>query len=550
MRIPLLYADFKHGSYTKIAKALRKVWPPGPLSLMQSQDTLAVLLGYNNYFDARHEASASFASPSGSISMKDVGDAVVRQMFVRFRIDPFTARALVPRLHLTELAVAGVSRESEIVQLLARMDGGGRRAVGPTGGSAELVLIDEAALVLGALADPMKERVRAVEAVPNAHYQVRGDRVFVFDKLVRLVQALGLTPDEPDFQVLVTQLVLDATERPEEAVGRWKIIPAPYEIEQLGRGRVAIRHKPFNSRVPGVYDSEADAQPALAKLLVGAVVGGEGQFVYRGQPMTLRDPLDIRGFTMKAPEPNVKGVSSGEGAPTFRAGLYRADWRPGFEPVSEELYLEARAVSGQWARACEGMERWVARAVDDVWLKAAELPLGALNDPRDIVPDGESGQVQALRDLYPELLLLSDATLWSAYDNFQLECWHMNSWEARRDDDLIYYLAGQLVDANLRGYGAIPVGTWALYQWMQGGDFTAAKEFAREVHFNSDLADSIARRVDEAMLFLTRSEKEGDLRGEEVSTFGDMFRLSRKRATLSTVVSQSIARGPTRRPRR
>jgi len=114
MRVPLLHADFEHGSFTKIAKALRKIWPLGEQSLMQSQNSLAVVLGYNGLHDAHREATASFSIPDGSLSMQKIASAVAWRMFVRYGIDLLSARTLVSGLHLHELAVAGISLEAKM----------------------------------------------------------------------------------------------------------------------------------------------------------------------------------------------------------------------------------------------------------------------------------------------------------------------------------------------------------------------------------------------------------------------------------------------------
>ncbi|WP_321935551.1 hypothetical protein [Paraburkholderia sp. J8-2] len=114
MRIPLLHADFQHGSYTKVAKALRKIWPLGDQSLMQAQNALAVLLGYNGLHDAQSEATAAFSVPDGSLSMEKLSNAVAWRMFVRYGIDLLSARTLVLKLHLVELAVFDISLEAKM----------------------------------------------------------------------------------------------------------------------------------------------------------------------------------------------------------------------------------------------------------------------------------------------------------------------------------------------------------------------------------------------------------------------------------------------------
>lgn len=112
MRIPLLHADFEHGSFTKLAKAVRKTWPQGDLSLMQAQNVLAKLLGYNNLHDAQREATGAFTTEDGSLSLARVARDIAWRMFLKFDIDLLTARKLTGSLHLEELAMSSISQES------------------------------------------------------------------------------------------------------------------------------------------------------------------------------------------------------------------------------------------------------------------------------------------------------------------------------------------------------------------------------------------------------------------------------------------------------
>lgn len=112
MRVPLLHADFEHGSFTRIAKTLPKHWPLGEQSLMQAQDLLAVLLGYNSQHHARREATADFSIPEGSVSLPQVGNAIAWRMFVRYGIDPLRGQRVVSCLYLVELAASRVSFEA------------------------------------------------------------------------------------------------------------------------------------------------------------------------------------------------------------------------------------------------------------------------------------------------------------------------------------------------------------------------------------------------------------------------------------------------------
>lgn len=114
MRIPLLHADFERGSYTKIAKALRKIWPLGDQSLMKAQNSLAIVLGYNNLHHAQREATESFCVPEGSLSMQRIANTVAWHMFIDYDIDLLLAQTLVSKLHLNELAVTAITLEEKM----------------------------------------------------------------------------------------------------------------------------------------------------------------------------------------------------------------------------------------------------------------------------------------------------------------------------------------------------------------------------------------------------------------------------------------------------
>lgn len=536
MRIPLLHADFEHGSYTKIAKALRKVWPLGELSLMQSQNSLAVLFSYNGLHDAQREATESFSIPEGSLRMKEVESSVVKQMYIRFGIDPVSGRKLVTNLHLNELAVAKISAEAKQRLLIEAALQQGAGSIETKDSATAHLFFDEAGYYFGQNNDSLRETLRKIEGVPNAVYLVRSDRVFVFEKLLQLVEAVGMTNDDPDFEGTARRLVDDACVTPLEAIEQWKIIPEPYELEELAGGEVAIRHKPFNACVPGFFNSRDAARPALINLLLGKVVTGIGEFEYRGQPLTLREPLDLNGFTMAPP-----AVGSGVEPNSMWLRLDRIEWRPGFSPVPESLFVKAKGAEAAWKRACAGMEEVAGSLVANIWAEAEKLDLGRLNSPVDVVSEHDQEQVKGLRSCYSELPMLSDGTLWSTYDAYQMECWHTTSWDPGRDEDFIFFLIGLLTDPRCDGYSAIPLGKWVIYHLTRGHGLDNAHRFACQVRFNSDLVGKIANRFGEAMLFLEHDAQAMDLRGQRISTFGDFLRMSRKRFA-PVIVTQEMSK--------
>lgn len=45
--------------------------------------------------------------------------------------------------------------------------------------------------------DVIRERLRSIDGIPGVSYQVYGDNVFVFEKLVQLVKQNGHNPQQP-----------------------------------------------------------------------------------------------------------------------------------------------------------------------------------------------------------------------------------------------------------------------------------------------------------------------------------------------------------------
>lgn len=155
-----------------------------------------------------------------------------------------------------------------------------------------VVILDEFGYYFGGRNDNLKEDLRKIDGVPNATYLVKGRQVFVFDKLVQLVEEhRKLQPGLP-LADLARNLIAEATVSADEAVDTWGVVPEPYELADHSASGLMIRHRPFNARLPGTFQSKDGARDAFANLLLGGIQSGNGDFTYRGQPMTLCDPLD------------------------------------------------------------------------------------------------------------------------------------------------------------------------------------------------------------------------------------------------------------------
>ncbi|MFN6960680.1 MAG: hypothetical protein ACK4N6_00425 [Rhodocyclaceae bacterium] len=166
--------------------------------------------------------------------------------------------------------------------------------------------------------------------MPNATYLVKDGQVFVFDKLVELVEEHRKRQPDLPLADLARSLIAEATVSAKEAVETWGVVPEPYEMAEHPASDLMIRHRPFNTRLPVAFQSKSDVQGAFASLLLGGIQSGSCDFAYRDQPMTLCDPLDT---ALLPPRPVIQRVDEPEslGYTALRSVAYE----PGFEPVSE-----------------------------------------------------------------------------------------------------------------------------------------------------------------------------------------------------------------------
>ncbi|EKF7416789.1 TPA: hypothetical protein ACNVX4_006299 [Pseudomonas aeruginosa] len=418
-----------------------------------------------------------------------------------------------------------------------------------------VLVVDEYSSFFGGLNDRLKEELRAIEGVPNAAYLVMDGGVFVFDKLVQLVKEHQKEQPYAELQEMARSLtveelalssIAEATVSAKEAVGAWGVIPVPYETEKVPVKDVAtlekrannllILHRPFNARLPGVYQDEGDVKAAFANLLVGGILLGSGDFTYRGQPMTLRDPLDL---ALLPPRPTIQEATQPIG--WVYTALGNVEFEAGFEPVSEVMFNAVKETEAKWRGDIAHASKHAQGKAADVWAMAANLHLEELNDPSDEVP-GEYGQKELaqLRSLYPELSMLSDGSLYSQFDVFQMECRFINGWSANRDDDFLFYLLGKVAGRKNDHDTAKEIGEWVADALLHGKALDDALEFGRSADRYNQAIGKLAHRIADAMRFLAEDKKATDLRGHPITTMGDTFRLGRKHNAKVVEVEQKL----------
>uniref|UniRef100_Q05K34 Uncharacterized protein n=1 Tax=Plasmid pFKY1 TaxID=381743 RepID=Q05K34_9ZZZZ len=136
--------------------------------------------------------------------------------------------------------------------------------------------------------------------------------------------------------------------------------------------------------------------------------------------------------------------------------------------------------------------------------------------------------------------MVSDGSLYSLFDVFQMECRFVNGWSANRDDDFLFYLLGKVVDRKNDHETAKEVGEWVADALLHGETLDAAQGVGRDANRYNQAIGKLAHRIADAMRFLAEDKIATDLRGRPITTMGDTFRIGRKYNAAAMVVEQKL----------
>lgn len=398
-----------------------------------------------------------------------------------------------------------------------------------------LAFIDEFGDYFGGRNDSLKEGLRNIDGIPNASYLVKDGQVFVFDKLVQLVAEHRTLQPELPIGDLALSLITKATVSAKDAVETWGVVPEPYELVAHPASGFMIRHRPFNAFLPGAFQSKDCAQDAFANLLLGGIQPGSGDFAYRDQPMTLCDPIDT---ALLPPRPVIQCVEEEADGLCYTA-LGNVTYEPGFDPVSKSLFDDVKEREAEWKNDSNRAARYAQEHVADIWVRAETLQLETLNDPAHEVPEYGQEDFAELRQLYPELSMLSDGTLYAWFDEYQSVCCYVNGWTANRDNGFLFYLLGNVAICQ-HEQDTEKVGKWVAYALLRGDALDDALAFGRAADLYDSAISRLAQRIADAIRFLVENKKATGLHGRTITTMTDMFRMSRSYNFTTHLAEQNI----------
>ncbi|MGL9585668.1 hypothetical protein [Escherichia coli] len=363
--------------------------------------------------------------------------------------------------------------------------------------------------------DVLRDRLRSIDGIPGVSYQVNGENVFVFEKLVQLVK------QNANNLAQAIDLVPKASMAAEEAIDKWSIFPEPYTRETNNDHSQAIYHPYLNAYLPRIYPDRDTCNADAARLLLGNLIEGEGDFVYQGQSMSLREPFTL-GRLPPRPDWDVP-VSRNVDVYTH---LWNTDFVSGFAPITESLFNEVKSTEWEWNHAIAATSAYMGNpdCIASLWARTGELGLDQLELKFWEFDEQDPKYNPQFQALYPELSMLSPATIQAAYDEYCESMWEY----PERCDDFLYHLIGSTVRSDTFHRPPDKTGRLIAHALLEGASIDDARHFGIQAQMFDTALSRLAYQVSVAMKFVARDSATERNEGHPVSTLADTFRMMRK----------------------
>lgn len=338
-----------------------------------------------------------------------------------------------------------------------------------------------------------------VEGVPSASYVVRNDgKVFVLEKLGSLVEITLMAHPHMSLTEASHLNMESAYISVREAISVWGVIPHPYEVVMVD-GLYRIRHKPFNSYIPGTHTDTKSIHRILEKLLLNQVVIGSGDFTYCGQSFELIESLAIESLPVRPTfNAELKSIKKNPSVSTLKYVSFSG----GFEPISEITFNILQLAEHSWKDVSDNAKLYAMINSDRIWNQVPKLYLWGFNSETIQLVDTELGWLECFRELNPEFSELKDHALMSLIRSYLNECILDEHDEPARDDQFMFYVLGKILSGELTGYRAIEAGKLYGFSLSQQRPTAEALRFARQCIVYDEALESLVNRVQKVMRYI------------------------------------------------
>lgn len=372
--------------------------------------------------------------------------------------------------------------------------------------------------------DKTRELLKRLSWMPKGDYEIKNEKIFVFEKLARLVTT-RIKSDHSQLEAVAMELFDKALVSPHEAASQWGIVPRPYRIVEAPNGGLMLFHAPFNARLPVLYASRVEAIPALAKILSGEIIHGRGGFTYKSQPMVLLSPVKPDSLPPN-PLTHAAAACKRKPAKTLKGRfLEGVEFIHGFDPVSYQDFCAIKEAEREWQRINAVIAPNLA-FTESLWERISEFKLESLNSSEYLLLDHAGHRLSQLRGFYPELGMLNDSTLYNLFNIFQYSSKYNSTWSPYRDVYFAFYLLGRLIGGRHEHYMVMDVGKWVAHFFLnEGKDVHTALANARAAAAYENALMLLTLRISDAMSFLAK-ENERQIEQDNARLDGLHFNVS------------------------
>ncbi len=384
-----------------------------------------------------------------------------------------------------------------------------------------IVILDESGYYDLSGDDELKMKLRDLEGIENVEYAVKGDMIFVFDKLVDLVKKHLREHPDAAVQEFAPGMVAGATIPIEEAVRDWRIAPFGFRAERKGQ-TFQIWHTELMARLPKDFENMEAVIDAFVTLLSGDTIPGGGTFVFNGQSLIFTHSMDP-DLLPERPSPLRKCPKTN----SVRTRLEDISYLPGYSPVNRAQFARIRSIESAWALDRERMKVDALKNADLIWALLENFSWSGSDGVDDDIPDYGIEDLIKLRTLYPGLARLSNSALYHHFDAFEFGCRSSRHWQANFDEGFLFYMLGEAAGCRDGDHAQEELGEFVGHAILSGLAFDDAFKWAEKAETYNEAVRKLAWRTASSMRFLKSEKTRRPGTGGEILTVTDMFERSR-----------------------
>ncbi len=326
-------------------------------------------------------------------------------------------------------------------------------------------------------------RVSKIKEIGSSSFQVVGDKVFVLNKLIDLINKVEISDTE--VLKLATKAIIDI----EVAVSEYKLKPSQVEInrnydKQANKELLFINStRVEDAIVPIMYSSRAEIDAAFSRLLKGEflkVPARDRQFKIGGQVFELNATLYF---------PSPEDLSYITSLPNSSNILDIAKFSKDFD--HKKLYVEGLTTPAEIESLAYGQNMidainsaatdFFERNKSIAWHGVMNVDLEDHKNHFEYPLSGEEdNKAMLLEELYPELFELGKVALYRLYEYFMINYSTEDDDPVRMTKFIFYTLGALFIDPN-DDDTCVQYGRLFLYANIHGLDQLQANEWAKNI---------------------------------------------------------------------